>query len=208
MKHLGRGNVKHPDVFDKGLATHVVSGILYGAQAFFVFDREVSKTENQQDVEGNVQAIIKKIPSFSIEGKGELKMNDEDKASVDKFSYAVEVYQSLPKLLKESDVPVKVWLLPLTTLDSAAARLVREISVHLVKEAQSVLEDFNDLELRCNDALKTKTVGLSKLLARKLPAIRGGGEEEAGLADVLRREPLLRSTAQTSATGWNLKKEK
>ncbi|XP_072298909.1 uncharacterized protein [Eucyclogobius newberryi] len=229
MKHLGRGNVTHPDVFDKGIATHVVTAILYGAQAFFVFDREVSKSENEQDIQGNVQAIIKKIPTISIEGKGDLKMNDKDRADVDKFSCkfygdfnlekspvsfvdAVEVYQTLPKLLGangERAVPVKVWLLPLTALDSAAARLVRDISVRLVKEAQSVLEDFNDLELRCNDALKTKTVQIfpqiskkiksfkdlctefrlnfQKLLARKLPAIRGGGEEEAELADIIKK---------------------
>uniref|UniRef100_A0AAV2MQR0 Fibronectin type-III domain-containing protein n=1 Tax=Knipowitschia caucasica TaxID=637954 RepID=A0AAV2MQR0_KNICA len=167
MKHLGRGNVKHPDVFDKGLATHVVTGILYGAQAFFVFDCEMSKSENEQDVQGDLQLMIKKIPSLSIEGKGALKMSDEDKAKVEKFSCkfygdfnlekspvtfadAVEVYQTLPKLLGDHgnrSVPVKVWLLPLTALDSAAARLVREISVRLVKECQHVLEDFHDLEL-------------------------------------------------------------
>ncbi|KAK0141652.1 Neoverrucotoxin subunit beta [Merluccius polli] len=41
MNHIG--NVKHPYVFESGLATHVVTGILYGAQAFFVFDGEVSE---------------------------------------------------------------------------------------------------------------------------------------------------------------------
>ncbi|KAK7925147.1 hypothetical protein WMY93_007457 [Mugilogobius chulae] len=168
MKHLGRGN------------------------AFFVFDREVSKTENQQDIQGNLQAIIKKIPTFSIEGRAELKMSDTDKANTDKFSCkffgdfnleknpvtfvdAVEVYQSLPKLLGadgENAVPVKVWLLPLTALDSSAAKLVREISVRLVKEAQSVLEDFNDLELRCNDALKTKTVQIFPQISKKIKAFK------------------------------------
>ncbi|CAK6983913.1 verrucotoxin subunit beta-like, partial [Scomber scombrus] len=55
MSHLGRGNVKHPDVFDKGIATHVVTGILYGGQAFFVFDREVSDEERHQDIQGNMK---------------------------------------------------------------------------------------------------------------------------------------------------------
>uniref|UniRef100_A0A8C6TGP8 Fibronectin type-III domain-containing protein n=1 Tax=Neogobius melanostomus TaxID=47308 RepID=A0A8C6TGP8_9GOBI len=206
MKHLGRGNVKHPDVFEKGIATHVVTGILYGAQV-----------------------MIKKIPTFSIEGKGRLQMEDKDRADIDKFSCkfygdfnlekspvsftdAVEVYQSLPKLLGangENAVPVKVWLLPLTALDSTAAKLVRDISVRLVNEAQSVLEDFYDLELRCNDAVKTTTVQIfpqigkkiksfkdfctefklefQKLLAKKLPVIRGGGEEETQLVEILKK---------------------
>ncbi|CAK6984454.1 verrucotoxin subunit beta-like, partial [Scomber scombrus] len=133
MNHLGRGNVRHPDVFDKGNATHVVTGILYGAQAFFVFDREVSEKENHQDIQGNLEVMIKKIPGLTIEGEGSLKMEDKDKANVEKFSFrfhgdfllkkpptsfqdAIQIYQSLPQLLGangENAVPVKVWLLPL-----------------------------------------------------------------------------------------------
>ncbi|XP_039905250.1 uncharacterized protein LOC120744769 isoform X2 [Simochromis diagramma] len=226
MNHLGRGNVKHPYVFDQGLATHVVTAILYGAQAFFVFDREVSEHEDHQDVQGNLKVTINKIPLLSVEGEGSLKMEDKDKESVHKFSCrfygdfclpkppttfqgAVEVYQSLPGLLGDKAVPVMVWLLPLTVLDSSAAQLVREISIGLVQEAQTVLEDFSELEMRCNDALRTSTaqqfpqidkkiksfkemcsefkLDFQQTLAKKLPSIRGGGEEEAELAEILKK---------------------
>uniref|UniRef100_UPI0037E7B441 uncharacterized protein n=1 Tax=Semicossyphus pulcher TaxID=241346 RepID=UPI0037E7B441 len=229
MNQLGTGNVKHQQVFEKGIATHVVTGILYGAQAFFVFDCEVSQTEDHQDIEGNLKVIIEKIPCLAVEGKGSLKMEEKDKANVEKFSCkfygdfslqkmptsfqdAVQVYQSLPNLLGangENAVPVKVWLLPLTTLDSSAAKLVREISTRLVQESQSVLEDFSELDMRCNDAVRTTTaqqfsqVGtkiktfkqmcsefkmeFQQTLAKKLPSIRGGGEEEAELAGILKK---------------------
>ncbi|XP_037631601.1 stonustoxin subunit alpha-like [Sebastes umbrosus] len=229
MNHLGRGNVKHQYVFEKGLATHVVTGILYGAQAFFVFDREVSEKENHQDIQGNLKVMIKMIPCIAIEGEGSLRMEDKDRENVEKFSCrffgdfslqkpptsfrdAVEVYQSLPKLLGvngENAVPMKVWLLPLTSLDSSAAKLVRQISLRLVQESQSVLEDFSELEMRCNDAFKTTTaqrfpqigkkiktfkemcsefrLELQRTLAKKLPLIRGGGEEEAVLAEILKK---------------------
>ncbi|XP_039671109.1 cytolytic toxin-alpha-like isoform X2 [Perca fluviatilis] len=229
MDHLGRGNVKHPYVFDKGLATHVVTAILYGAQAFFVFDREVSEKEDHQDIQGNLKVMINKIPSITIEGEGSLTMEDKDRENVDKFSCrffgdfslqkspttfqdAVEVYQSLPKLLGangENAVPMKVWLLPLTTLDSSAAKLVRQISTRLVKKSQNVLEDFSELEIRYNDALRTTTaqqfpqiskkikkvremcsefkLDFQQTLAKKLPSIRGGGEEEDGLAEILKK---------------------
>lgn len=229
MNHLGRGNVKHPYVFDKGLATHVVTAILYGAQAFFVFDREVSEHEDHQDVQGNLKVIIKKIPFLSIEGEGSLKMEDKVKASVDEFSCrfygdfclpkpptsfqdAIKVYQSLPGLLGpngDKAVPVKVWLLPLTCLDSSAAKLVRQISTGLVQEAQRVLEDFSEVEMRYNDALRTSTaqqfpqigkklkhfkemcsefkLEFQQTLGKKLPSIRGGGEEEAELAEILKK---------------------
>uniref|UniRef100_A0A673BGB0 Fibronectin type-III domain-containing protein n=2 Tax=Sphaeramia orbicularis TaxID=375764 RepID=A0A673BGB0_9TELE len=229
MNHLGRGNVKHPYVFDKGIATHVVTGILYGAQAFFVFDREVSENEKHQDIQGNLKVMIKKIPFVSIEGEGSLKMDDQERANTETFSCkfhgdfrlekspvsyqdAVEVYQSLPKLLGPNDekaVPVKVWLLPLTALDSSAAKLVREISIRLIQESQSVLEEFVELEMRCNDAVKTTTaqqfpqigqkvkkfrafcsefkLEFQRTLAKKLPTIRGGGEDEAELAEILKK---------------------
>ncbi|XP_030257458.1 uncharacterized protein LOC115571939 [Sparus aurata] len=229
MDHLGRGNVKHPYVFDKGLATHVVTGILYGAQAFFVFDREVSEKEDHQDIEGSLRVMIQKIPCIAIEGKGSLKMEDKVRATANEFSCkfygdfrlnqspvsfddAIQVYQSLPNLLGangENAVPVKVWLLPLTSLDSSAAKLVRQISVWLVQESQRVLEDFSELEMRCNDAMKTTTaqqfpqigtkiktfkemcsefkLEFQQMLAKKLPSIRGGGEEEAGLTEILKK---------------------
>ncbi|XP_034534583.1 uncharacterized protein LOC117809022 [Notolabrus celidotus] len=229
MNHLGAGNVKHQNVFEKGIATHVVTAILYGAQAFFVFDREVSQEEDHQDIEGNLKVVIRKIPCLAIDGEGSLKMEDKDKANVDKFSCsffgdfslkkmptsfqeAIQVYKSLPELLGangENAVPMKVWLLPLTALDSSAAKLVRQISLGLVKESQRVLEDFSELEMRCNDALRTTTVQkfpqigkkvkafkemcsqfkleFQQALAKTLPSIRGGGEEEAVLTEILKK---------------------
>ena len=229
MDHLGRDNMKHSYVFDKGLATHVVTAILYGAQAFFVFDHEVSEKDSHQDIEGKLKLMIKKIPDLAIGGEGSLKMEDKDREKVEKFSCrffgdfslqktptsfddAIQVCQSLPNLLGangEKAVPMKVWLLPLTCLDSSAAKIVRQISLTLVKKLQSVLEDFSELEMRCNDALKSTTaqqfpqivtkiktfkemcsefkLEFQQNLAKKLPSIRGGGEEEAELAEILKK---------------------
>ncbi|CAL8325959.1 unnamed protein product [Arctogadus glacialis] len=229
MNHIGRDNVEYPYVFESGQATHVVTGILYGAQAFFVFDREVSQKENRQDIEGNLKVLIKKIPSMKIDGQGSLNMADKDIENVDKFSCkfhgdfnlekspvsfqdAIEVYQSLPKRLGtngENAVPQKVWLMPLKALDSAAAQLVRQISDGLIREAQHILEDLSELERRCNDAERCKTaqqfaqvkkkvkafkelvlqhkLNVQNIMARKLPLIRGGGEEEGVLAKILKK---------------------
>uniref|UniRef100_A0A667ZSX9 Uncharacterized protein n=1 Tax=Myripristis murdjan TaxID=586833 RepID=A0A667ZSX9_9TELE len=228
MRHLGRDNVKHPYVFDKGIATHVVKGILYGAQAFFVFDREVSEKEDHKDIEGSLKVMIQQIPGLVLQGQDSLQLTETDTANVQNFSCkfhgdfnlqrhpvsfqdAIEVYQSLPTLLGangENAVPVKVWLMPLKILDSAAAQLVRQISIRLVMEVQSVLEVFSELEMRCNDAMKNSTtqqfpqigkklkafgelcseykLEFQRTLAEKLPSIRGGKEEEAVLAEVLK----------------------
>ncbi|XP_072574573.1 uncharacterized protein [Paramormyrops kingsleyae] len=230
MSHLGRGNVKHPYVFEKGIATHVVTAVLYGAQAFFVFDREVSESEDQQNIEGNLQVMIKKIPKLSVEGEASLKMTDSDKATVDKLSCkfygdfalkqnpvsfhdAVDAYKTLPTLLGEKGenaVPVRVWLLPLEILDSSAARIVRQISVRLINQSQSVIEDFNEIEMQCNDITKRKVISYFPEIGRKiksfkdmcleyksvfqrslssiLPSIREGGTEECVLANILTKK--------------------
>ncbi|XP_072553867.1 uncharacterized protein [Paramormyrops kingsleyae] len=230
MSHLGRGNVKHPYVFEKGIATHVVTAVLYGAQAFFVFDREVSESEDQKNIEGNLQVMIKKIPKLSIEGGASLQLTDTEEATVEKFSCkfygdfaleqnpvsfqdAVNVYTTLPGLLGENGknaVPVRVWLLPLEILDSSAARIVRQISVRLINQSQSVIDHFTEIEMQCNDITKRKVISYFPDVRKKvksfknmcleyksvfqsslssiLPSIRGGGTEECVLANILTKK--------------------
>ncbi|XP_072331283.1 uncharacterized protein [Scyliorhinus torazame] len=174
MSHLGRQNVTHPDVFDQGTATHVVTAVLYGAQAFFVFDQEVSATQDLQDIQGNLGEMIEEIPKIAIEGQASLKMRDEQKFNSQKcsctfyedfsldtnpttFQDAINIYRALPKLLGrdgEHAVPMRVWLYPLNKLDSKAAQLVRDISVGLVNRCQSVLEQLNEAVMRCNDMMR------------------------------------------------------
>ncbi|KAK7921983.1 hypothetical protein WMY93_008885 [Mugilogobius chulae] len=225
MEHLSTKNIEHGEVFDKGLATHVVTGILYGADAFFVFDQNISEDEDINEIEGSLKVVINKFPTISISGEGELKMSEAEKNTVNKFSCtfygdfnlkkcpatfkeSVKVYQDLPTLLGPG-VAVEVHLLPLSILDSKAAKLVRQISVSLVTEAESILEVFRELDVSCKDALESPAgKNFSQIkdkiksfddfcsqfksefqgkLAEMLPSIRGGGEEEAGLAEVLKK---------------------
>ncbi|XP_065442534.1 uncharacterized protein LOC135981869 isoform X2 [Chrysemys picta bellii] len=228
MNHLGPENVSYGAVFDQGTATHVVTAVLYGAQAFFVFDREVLSSENVRDIEGKLQIAIKKIPKFSIEGEGTVKMDEKEKLNAENFNCkfhgdfaleknptnfqdAMKIYSTLPKLLGasgEKAVPVRVWLYPLTKLDSRAARLVREISITLIFDAQTALEQLTELDMRCNDMIKNPIATtfpeikqkiqqfkdlcqqhrqtFQQQLAGILPAIRGGGAEEGALVDILK----------------------
>ncbi|KAF3686142.1 Neoverrucotoxin subunit alpha [Channa argus] len=227
MDHLGADNLKHLDILQKGVATHVVTAVLYGAQAFFVFDREVSNDEDIKTISGQLEIAVKNLPSISIQGKGSISLEEKDITAVEKFSCkyhgdflletnpvtyqdAVQVYLSLPKLLeakKGNVVPLKVWLLPLTYFDVSATKLVHQISTYLVCEAQKVLENITDLEVRCNDAMKTTIaqqfpeisknlkifkdlcfylkVKFQRTLANKLPSIREGNEDEDELVEVL-----------------------
>ncbi|XP_048472422.1 neoverrucotoxin subunit alpha-like [Rhincodon typus] len=227
MSHLGRQNITHPTVFDEGTATHVVTAVLYGAQAFFVFDQEVSSGENLQDIQGHLEGMIKVIPRIASKGEISLKMTEEQQSKAQKFQCtfygdfllennpttfqdAFRIYTTLRKLLGvdgDHAVPMIVWLYPLYKLESKAAQLVRDISIGLVSHCQSVLEQLNETVMRCNDMMRDSPfpeIGsritefqnmcleykqvFQKTLSRVLPSIRGGGEEEESLANILEKE--------------------
>uniref|UniRef100_A0A8D0D4Z1 B30.2/SPRY domain-containing protein n=1 Tax=Sander lucioperca TaxID=283035 RepID=A0A8D0D4Z1_SANLU len=190
------------DVIKKSSATHVVTGILYGANAFFVFDSEKLEASSVQDIQGSMQAVMKKIPSFNIEGQVNIKLDSNPST----FEEAVKTYVQLPKLLGEKGekaVPVKVWLMPLKNFNSKAAELKKEITNRLVRKVQDNLDDLKEIEMRCNDSLEDKVVeqfpvireelstlqklcgyyasNLQQALAKKLPSIREGKEDESSL---------------------------
>ncbi|XP_049419241.1 stonustoxin subunit alpha-like [Epinephelus fuscoguttatus] len=226
MTHLVTMSPQQMDVLEKGFATHVVTGILYGANAFFVFHSEKLDASNVKDVQCSMEAVIKKIPSCNVDGKVEMKLSDEEKDLTKKFSCkfygdfilesnpttfedAVKTYVRLPKLLGENgenSVPVKVWLMPLKNLYLKAIELTSGVSVRLVRKAQKALQNLHDLEIGCNDFLEDKVVkdfpqiheklssfqklcvrlrsALEQTMAKKLPLIRTGEEDESKLEKV------------------------
>ncbi|XP_067282044.1 cytolytic toxin-alpha-like isoform X2 [Pseudorasbora parva] len=222
------GQITYPQVFEQKTATHVVTAVLYGAQAFMVFDRTFSEKEKKQEIEGVLNIMVKKIPAFYIEGKGATNMTDGDKQKAESISCtfygdfhleqnpttfieALEVYKKLPIQLKENPqnaVPIKVWLYPLSLLDSKAAQMEREISTSLVSNTEDIIEELSEAERICNDlSRKTlandfrdvkerlqsfqKSLNIYKTMFLKavrsaLPAIRGAEIEEKSLEDILK----------------------
>ncbi|CAG0892011.1 unnamed protein product [Darwinula stevensoni] len=65
MEQLRTEGIDHPDVFNKDIATHVVTGIQYGADAFFVFDRQITFEEKVLRLK-----VYEELPTLS--GKGSL----------------------------------------------------------------------------------------------------------------------------------------
>ncbi|XP_053197423.1 stonustoxin subunit beta-like [Scomber japonicus] len=160
-------------VIEKSSATHMVTGILYGANALFVFDSEKLDASSVQKIQGSMEAVIKKIPEVDIEGKVDINLTEEEKALTNKFSCkffgdlilksnpatfadAVKTYVELPKLLGEkgeNTVPLKVWMMPLKNLYSEAAEVISEISTVILKTAEDTVEDLRQIAMRCNDCL-------------------------------------------------------
>nr|BBF98484.1 sutoxin alpha-subunit [Siganus unimaculatus] len=172
----GTVTVQHTEIAEKGLATHVVTGILYGANAFFVFDSEKLEDSNTQEIQGRMEAVIEKI--ITIEGSASIQLTDEEKDLTSTlsckfhgdflleslpttFEEAVATCQKLPELLGEDGadaIPIKVWLVPLKKFHSKAEILVREIAVGRVRKIQNTLEDLDQVRRRCHQAMDDKDV--------------------------------------------------
>ncbi|XP_055037262.2 verrucotoxin subunit beta [Misgurnus anguillicaudatus] len=168
INHLTSGDFLH---YDDDIATHVVTAVLYGADACFVFDREVSADEDKKKVDGEVKVAFKHLKGISVGAK--LDLDDNHKTALQKFSCtfygdfqlpsnpttfeeAVKIFEDLPNLLgenKELVVPLRVWLYPLDKLYSKAVKFQHDISINLITDLESVIESLSTTEMKCSDLL-------------------------------------------------------
>ncbi|XP_073808194.1 uncharacterized protein isoform X2 [Danio rerio] len=173
INHLVSKNIAHHEVFDNDAATHVVTAVLYGADACFVFDREASLDEDKSTVDEDLKAAFDKLNGISVSAKIDLSLDDNQKTAFEKFSCtffgdfqlgsnptsfeeALRAIADLPKLLGETKfaVPLRVWLYPLDKLNSYSAKLQQEISIDLIRNVESVFESLRTTEMKCSDLLK------------------------------------------------------
>ena len=187
------GKVEHPEIYDKSIATHVVTGVVYGADAFFVLDQEVTKHQDVKKVEGKIGLKIRKLLPLdsmpSIDGSASFTAEyegDEKKLTCRYFGdailnkypttyqEAIKVCQDLPNLLKGKAVAKKAWLLPLADLDTRCQRFSREadslFSQLLFQKIQDLFEYLNEVEVSTNDLLQNEAsfcfTGINKELNR------------------------------------------
>ena len=167
------GTVHYPTM--KGKATHVVTGVLYGAEAFFVFDQEVAPSENYQTVHENMKQAIKILPDTvttvdmtkvqcTVYGDFLLPENPTS------FQDAAKVLKELPKLVESSNsaIPIRVTLYPLNKLDSSVARTPHEISPALVTQVESIVEVFHKLQMQCSDLKKSEASSYFPAIQKQL----------------------------------------
>jgi hypothetical protein len=67
MEHLDESNLRYPQIQRSGMigsATHLVTQIEYGAEATFTFTKKLSKTENEQEVNGQLKLDVDKFTKF------------------------------------------------------------------------------------------------------------------------------------------------
>ena len=192
MEHLGRGKVQYPEVFDQDIATDVVVGILYGANAFLIFDQEVSKDESEKEVHGNMEVLVKSLPGISIDGSGSVDITEDQKKKTEKmhckmygdfrteespttYEEAVRVYKQLPSLIGDKGqnaVAVQVYLRPLSEIDSKGQRMVREISANYISKTCEIQEHIKCIESKCSDLMREDVCSSFPRVKRQLSGFK------------------------------------
>ncbi|KAI4887323.1 hypothetical protein NFI96_016439 [Prochilodus magdalenae] len=152
-----------------GNSTHVVVAVLYGAQAFFVFDNTKERKRGTTELRSAVEKMISSscaTECFSCLSESEkascllydctVYLDEHEVKSPVRFDTAVKLYDSLEKLLgtqSERAVPLKVWLYPLKNLEETAPNVVRDISTDLTTKAENFLEFVEGILRSCQDML-------------------------------------------------------
>ena len=202
----------------RNVATHVVAAIMYGADAFFVFDHKRDEGSSKLDVSGTLEATIKKIPNVDISGSISGGLSKEEKQIADNlsckfygdlildplpttYSEAVDAYRTLTHKIGagkgnlDKTVPMKVWLLPLSALNNDAPKFVNHLSDMSVARAQKAIEEFERIKQEAHH-LKNK---LNKKRSQFLSFF--GGQIEKGIAIIEMRRLQLATELSECMSG-------
>jgi len=196
----------HRDISEEITATHFVSGIEYGTQAVFVFDRDVDEKESYSDAENDMKLTIdslscdpaKESGSFCTDGK-DLEQRKKLKCTLygnqtsfkHSMSYedAVKAYSALKanKYFQVDEVPKRATLHPLSSLDTTMVRPVQEVSAHVADALLNIIESFNEFERRVSDLLKSNVCSIFVSLKTQI--------SRCGKAALEYRKNLLNTTS-------------
>jgi hypothetical protein len=184
MNHLGESNLEHQKILGTKIAAHVVTGIVYGADAYFVFDHSISSEEKKREISDTFEAAIKKIPTCETGEEAKIKWTDTEKECIEKSSFkfyddfnfkgnpkpfeeAIKLYGSLPEKLdihkensgakNEYAVPKIVYLYPLHLLDNKMSKTLQDISSTVIDYCISILEELHSFIVEVTDLTKSST---------------------------------------------------
>jgi hypothetical protein len=170
-------------------ATHVVTEITYGLNAYFLFEKSVYSKEEKKTVSGQLKAVVQAVPSFSIDAEITATLNEEETKvknsmsltfygttlldeSPTTFDQAVKVFQSMPSLAKASNSAVAFTLTPIRYYCTGKEALLNSISNNNVNKVTDMQVDFETVKRIINTHLKSIVAdnypGYNKILTNLL----------------------------------------
>ena len=150
-------------------ATHVVVGLIYGRESFFVFDKKIDvdswKEDQRGELQQELQTIVKGMTSNTMQ-----TIPDKDKVNIHcsfygKFLTRVNTssfdnaFECFRKIVDNSEtslqvIPLQVQLLPLTFFDVNALDLGIELTAPVTKAIVHMIDELHDITLKCNSFIQ------------------------------------------------------
>ncbi|XP_038077141.1 verrucotoxin subunit beta-like [Patiria miniata] len=163
INQLGSCKILNSEVITEGKATHVVVGILYGSNTFFIFDKTCGE-ETKDDCLKSLIPFMNKFRSVPDKGEKSTTFDPKEVSDVEckvhsdldvedchfDCKAASKLLREIPDMIKENAVPVKFFLYPLHKLDSRAARVCKAVSDGLLSQAQEFLEGLERCSARAS----------------------------------------------------------
>ncbi|UJR20438.1 hypothetical protein I4U23_023569 [Adineta vaga] len=168
--HLNINNSKCSPVIDDQNATHIVTGILYGADVYFVFDRPVKLDENHEITDRIVIELLRKMITNRFSRNNELILKDDEKKLTETltcryygdldfisppttFEQVARLFRQVPQLLDDNSIPKQVWLYPLYLFNKIVLvhRTFPQITYQLVTRTIELFEEFYRLKIKINN---------------------------------------------------------
>ncbi len=171
------GSIKDPSKINATRATHIVSGILFGLEAFLIIDRPYSVEEESQiaAIRDKTTACARLLAKMYESGKTDVSVEINQEAAKCCFTICCDLSLPTPsikdvtsilenhflKFFKEGTscsvtVPKKVWLYPLSEMNFSSP-LVHMINDGLINQTEKIVADLNDAEVWLNDITRNNT---------------------------------------------------
>jgi len=150
-------NVEFEDYLTHQGFTHVVTKIVYGADAYFQFSQSLSDEKSQKDIEGDLAAKIAGI--FSVKASVDITESEKKKYEAISVDFNGDFDNIVPpktfleaaavatKISKEpAVVPMQVTLTPLHVLNDQVTVLLRDINHDTIRRAGELRSIFGQVE--------------------------------------------------------------
>ncbi|CAF4639760.1 unnamed protein product, partial [Rotaria socialis] len=165
------------DALENSNATHVVTGIMWGANVAATFEQVAENLEEVQKVEGSLSVVLKSLP---ISGEAKLDLQNKDKSKFEKLQISLSgdilidecpqniedvmrVFKKVPsriKTLNEGKGQQLIFVLyPLKRMaeifkhELQINRMIREVSHLVVMRIEDIFEDISTGKKKFNDFL-------------------------------------------------------
>ena len=161
------GDVEYPHALNEQDATHVVTGIIYGVDAFFVFNRYIEKDEQLDSAHEKMKIAVESLISNSLSDENVFSTAKADNFQCEfygdlvpeinpcTFAGATKLYECLQVKAMSVHEPKLIYLMPLSKVIRKSEQLVNSVSITLISQIEEIMEHFHCTEMCINNLIKS-----------------------------------------------------